>query len=71
MNMKFVFWRRGEGEISPKTLLRTLLFLRKSMTMKFGKYANFFVRDVVTILQAPYHDKLGFKVKKHSEHFEQ
>ena len=42
----------GEGEIYGK-LSQNAVFLGNSMTIKFGKFANFIVRNFVVIWEAP------------------
>ena len=51
--IKFAFWRGlGKGKIYGK-LSKTLFFLGNSMTIKFGIFANFIVRNFVVIWEAP------------------
>ena len=51
--IKFAFRRgSGRGNIYGK-LSKTLFFLGNSMTIKFGKFANFIVRNFVVIWEAP------------------
>ena len=43
----------GEGENLRKIVPKTLFFLGNSMTIKFGNFANFIVRNLVVIWEAP------------------
>ena len=56
--IRFAFWRGlGEGKTYGK-LSKTLFFLGNSMTIKFGKFANFIVRNFVVIWEAPIKTRL-------------
>ena len=51
--IKFAFWRGlGRGK-NYRKLSKTLFFLGNSMTIKFGNFANFIVRNFVVIWEAP------------------
>ena len=51
--IKFAFWRRlGRGTFT-ENCPKTLFFLGNSMTIKFGNFANFIVRNFVVIWEAP------------------
>ena len=52
--IKFAFWRGlGGGLKSTENCPKTLFFLGNSMTIKFGDFANFIVRNFVVIWEAP------------------
>ena len=51
--IKFAFWSRlGRGKIYGK-LPKNAVFLGNSMTIKFGNFANFIVKNVFVIWEAP------------------
>ena len=43
----------GEGNFFTENCPKTLFFLGNSMTIKFGNFANFIVRNFVVIWEAP------------------
>ena len=53
INKICVFEGVGEGEVFTENCPKTLFFQGNPMTIKFGNYANFIVRDFVVIWEAP------------------
>ena len=60
--IKFAFWRGlGRGNFT-KIVPKRCFFLGNSMTIKFGNFANFIVRNFVVIWEAPQNNCQHFSI---------